>query len=88
MAIAGGAVPCAIFVLVDGELRDYYYMFANGDVVEDDITKAFDRIVKGETVHVHRYADNIPNLKSRIKRHLAYLASLQEDKGLRGDDVL
>lgn len=78
MAIAGGAVPCAIMTLD----RDWYFLFANGDVVEDNMERAFQRIINGEQVHVHRFALNVPTLRKRLD---AYRLA-QAGQGLRGDN--
>ena len=56
MAIAGGAVPCAIVDIHEGKARSYYHLFANGDVVLDDMDKALGLVIGGQSVMVHRYA--------------------------------
>ena len=55
MAIAGGAVPCAIVDIHEGKARSYYHLFANGDVVLDDMDKALGLVIGGQSVMVHRY---------------------------------
>lgn len=84
MAISGGAVPCAIFHLDNGRLQTYYFNHANGSIVEDDMDRAFQEIVRGKRVYVYRIGLNVPHLSDRIRR---YLAS-QESKGVRGGDLL
>lgn len=57
-------------------------MFTNGDIVEDDMERAFQRIVNGEEVYVHRFALNVPTLRKRLDAYRLAQAS----QGLRGDN--
>lgn len=66
MALAGGAVPCFWMWLEDGNLIIAYFGFANGAIVIDDVAEAYQRLVAGEKIFMHRYGHNLTQLRGML----------------------
>lgn len=70
MAIAGAAVPALKVWLINGKIQTGYRGSAHGSVVEDDMSKVYQRIKSGEKVLMHLYGDNYARLEQMVKEEI------------------
>lgn len=93
MAIAGSAMPSTKLRIFDGRLVDGPWMMRNSDVLEDDPTKAAQKLLAGETVLLRTTGDQFSqvrkllNLRPPEDKRAATIRKLKECIERNGDAV-